>query len=260
MYELVLLHPRHYLRKKGGGLTVFTEHGGDCSGKLYLVSPDGALREGSENNTQRLPAFTSNQARASEDTLKPFLVVLKAEIAFRRFRRRPHPLCAEYTELIDLIIELVNKIYFKPLMDQIEWKLNEIRLAYSTDVGGNVNMEGAVDEFGMGKIVDNELARNQGLGVWSRNRVLAPPMTMSGCGKPLLFSISVDRLLLMLNRLDYDIDEDDEDDNGQPPELGLPTHLGGRGMSFSLLNFVSSLTIPLDIHAENQLFKDDDEP
>ena len=151
-------------------------------------------------------------------------------------------------------------------MDQIEWKLNEIRLAYSTDVGGNVNMEGAVDEFGMGKIVDNELARNQGLGVWSRNRVLAPPMTMSGCGKPLLFSISVDRLLLMLNRLDYDIDEDDEDDNGQPPELGLPTHwvdvvchLASSTLSH-LLNFVSSLTIPLDIHAENQLFKDDDEP
>jgi hypothetical protein len=34
----------------------------------------------------------------------------------------------------------------------------------------------------------------------------------------------------MLNRLDYDINEDGEDDNGQPPELGLPTHSGGRDM------------------------------
>jgi len=37
----------------------------------------------------------------------------------------------------------------------------------------------------------------------------------------------------MLNRLDYDIDDEnnsDEDDNGQLPELGLPIHLSGRGM------------------------------
>lgn len=43
----------------------------------------------------------------------------------------------------------------------------------------------------------------------------------------------MDRLWLMLNRLDYDTDdsdEDDEDDDGHPPELGLPTHSGGRGM------------------------------
>jgi hypothetical protein len=45
----------------------------------------------------------------------------------------------------------------------------------------------------------------------------------------------MDRVWLMLNRLDYDVDdkdeddEDDENDNGQPPELGLPTHLGGCG-------------------------------
>lgn len=34
----------------------------------------------------------------------------------------------------------------------------------------------------------------------------------------------------MFNCLDYDTDDSDEDDNGQPPELGLPTHSGGRGM------------------------------
>ena len=69
-------------------------------------------------------------------------------------------------------------------MDQIEWKLNQTHLAYSTDAEGDVNMEGTVDEFGTGKVVDNDelsfrrpLARNQGLGVWSRNQVLAPPMT-----------------------------------------------------------------------------------
>ncbi|KXN85511.1 hypothetical protein AN958_11236 [Leucoagaricus sp. SymC.cos] len=156
MYELVLLHPRHYLQKKGSALTVFTEHEDDLSGKMYLVSPDGALREGSENNKPRLPAFTSNRARASEDVLNPFLVCLNAEIAFRRFRRRPHPLCAEYTELIDLTIDLVHKIYFKPLVDQIEWKLNQSRLAYSKDAEGDVNMGGTVDEFGTGEAVGND--------------------------------------------------------------------------------------------------------
>lgn len=221
------------------------------SGKLYLVSPDGALREGSENNTPRLPAFASNQARASEDTLNPFLVVLNAEIAFRRFRRRPHPLCAEYTELIDLTIDLVHKIYFKPLVDQIEWRLDQTRLAYSTDAEGDVNMEGTVDEFGTGKVVDNDesitqkavgkksrtggVVKKPGAGASHDDITAYRQYLMSGCGRPFLFSISVDRVWLMLHRLDYDIDDeddfddDDEDDNGQPPELGLPAHSGGRG-------------------------------
>jgi hypothetical protein len=60
----------------------------------------------------------------------------------------------------------------------------------------------------------------------------------------------------MLNLLDYDIDdeddfdESDEGDNGQFPELGLPTHSGGCGMRFSFLNFLSSLTLPLDMHTK----------
>ncbi|KAF8799607.1 hypothetical protein BYT27DRAFT_7120175, partial [Phlegmacium glaucopus] len=228
--------PCHYLQKKGSALTVFTEHGDDLSGKLYVVSPDGALREYSENNKPRLPPFTSNQARASEDALNPFLVVLNAEIAFRRFRRRPHPLCAEYTELIDLTIDLMHKIYLKPLVDQIEWRLNQTHLAYSTDAEGNVNMEGNVDEFGTGKAVDNDKTLTQkALGKKSRTGgVVKKPgpgashddiiayrqYLMSGCGRPFLFSISVDRVWLMLDRLDHgvndedDSDDSDEDDNG----------------------------------------------
>ena len=46
-------------------------------------------------------------------------------------------------------------------------------------------MEGTVDEFGMGKVVDNGETiaqkaagkKSRTGGVWSRNRVLAPPMT-----------------------------------------------------------------------------------
>lgn len=230
------------------------------SGKLYFVSPDGALREGSENTKPRLPAFASNQARALEDTVNPFLVILNAEIAFRRFRRRPYPLCAEYTELIDLTIDLMDKIYFKPLVDDIEWNLNQLRLAYFTVMEGDVNMEGTGDEFGTGKVVDkDESIAQKAVGKKSRNGgmvkksrtggVVKKPgagashddiiayrqYLMSGCGRPFLFSISVDRVWLMPNRLDYDIDDEDdaddfdEDENGQPPELGLPTHLGGHG-------------------------------
>ncbi|KXN83177.1 hypothetical protein AN958_01372 [Leucoagaricus sp. SymC.cos] len=150
--------------------------------------PDGALREGSENNKLQLPTFASNRARASEDALKPFLVVLNAEIAFRRFRRRPHPLCAEYTELIDLTIDLtidlVHKIYFKPLVNQIKWKLNQTRLAYSKDAEGDVNMGGTVDEFGTGKAVGNDKAitprvigKKSRTGTVVKRPVLSPPMT-----------------------------------------------------------------------------------
>jgi len=203
MYELVLLHPHHYLQKRGSTLTVFTQHGDDLSGKMYLVSPDGVLREGSENDKQWLPAFASNRARALEDTLNPFLVVLNAEIAFRRFKRRPHPLCADYTELINLTIDLVDKIYFKPLVDQIEWKRNQTRLAYSTDAEGDVNMGGTVDEFGTGKAVDNDKTITpRGIGKKSRmGTVVKQPgpvashdeiikynqYLMSGCGKLFVF-------------------------------------------------------------------------
>lgn len=52
--------------------------------------------------------------------LNPFYVILHAEITFRRHRRSyPDPPCAEYKELIDLTIELVNKMYHPPLVKKI---------------------------------------------------------------------------------------------------------------------------------------------
>jgi len=41
-------------------------------------------------------------------------------------------------------------------------------------------------------------------------------------------------------------DDDEEEENRFLPELGLPTHSGGQGMSFSLLNIISSLTLARD--------------
>ncbi|KAF9550046.1 hypothetical protein CPC08DRAFT_768962 [Agrocybe pediades] len=139
-YELVLLYPRHFLAKNGGALTVFSEHGNDSStGKAYFVSPDGALREGPDDTQPRLPAFSGNTARAPGDMLNPFLVALNAEIAFRRFRERhmaQSPLCKEYDELIDLTIELVNKIYFQPLIDALHRETETLRIIFSGERKG----------------------------------------------------------------------------------------------------------------------------
>ena len=97
---------------------------------VYVVAPDGALRVGGRNQDERLPSFTGPRARAPADTLNPFLVVINAEMAFRRFKRNPHALYKEYEELIDLTIELVQKIYFQLLVNWIE---EESRIAAAKD-------------------------------------------------------------------------------------------------------------------------------
>jgi len=124
-------------------------------------------------------------------------------------------------------------------------------------------MEGTVDEFGTGKAVDSDktitqkavgkksrtggLVKKPGPGASHDDTISYRQYLMSGCGRPFLFSISVDRVwLMMLDCLDYGVDDEDEegdsdeDDNGQLPELDLP-HSGGHGMSFGLLNFFSFL-------------------
>ncbi len=136
-----------------GFLVGSVQEGGILSNKVYVVAEDGALRVGQQISDQRLPCFAGPQLRAPVDILNPLLVVINAEMAFRRFKRTPHPLCQEYDELVDLTIELVKKIYFQPLVD-IAWKeIEEIRLTRNIaveaarDAEGDVHM-GNVDEFG----------------------------------------------------------------------------------------------------------------
>ncbi|KAF9562950.1 hypothetical protein CPC08DRAFT_706276 [Agrocybe pediades] len=163
-YELVPLHARNFLQK-GSSFLVYTElDAKTVSRKMYYAAPDGALREGRDNNQPRLPAFTTCQTpRASKDVLNPFLVVLNAEIAFRRFKRRSYPLCDEYTELVDLTIDLVNKIYFKPLIG-LEWNHSQLRSAYSIDMESDAETEGTptVDQVRTGGTVDNDKTRSTG--------------------------------------------------------------------------------------------------
>jgi hypothetical protein len=184
---------------------------------MYVVSPDGALREGRKDNKPRLPAFMSYRARASEDILNPFLVVINAEIAFRRFKRRPHPpLCAEYMELIDLTIELVEKIYFKPIVDKALINLQQLRVVIRTthDAEGDVEM-GTADGLGTGKRGDKDKDKTitkatRGKGSRTRTVVMKPgpdashdevieyrQYLMSGCGRPFLLSTSMYRVWLM---------------------------------------------------------------
>ncbi|KAF9557061.1 hypothetical protein CPC08DRAFT_820108 [Agrocybe pediades] len=159
MYELVLLHPHHFLPKKGNALTVFTEHGSNLSGKMYVVSPDGALREDSDNIKPRIPAFSSNRTREEKDMLNPFLVVINAEIAFRRLREEVlSTLCEDYKILIALTIELAAKIYFRPLVAKQQGRQQTKRRAISTDISHDVDMDElrAADELGMSTAKDND--------------------------------------------------------------------------------------------------------
>ncbi|PPQ73761.1 hypothetical protein CVT26_011879 [Gymnopilus dilepis] len=183
-YELVLLHPRHFFRK-GSALTAFTEDGDQLVGKMYFVSPDGALREGPDDSKPRFPAFPPDRARASEDMLNPFLVVLNAGIAFRRFMRQPRRLCAEYMELINLTLELVDLIYYKPVVEAVRKKLQRFHAAFGTDSSGDITISKAADEFGSHNLGRNSrtgrVVKEPGPGASYEELIEYQEYLMSGC-------------------------------------------------------------------------------
>jgi len=122
------LHPQHFLPNGAGFLVGSVQEDGSLSNKVYVIAEDGALRVGKQIGDQRLPCFAGPQLRAPTNILNPLLVAINAEMAFRRFRRTPHPpVCQEYEELIDLTIELVKRIYFQPLVDIVWKEIEEIR-------------------------------------------------------------------------------------------------------------------------------------
>jgi len=114
-YELVVLHPEHFL-PKGSGLTFYTRVSDQLHGKAYVVGHDRTLRESpGTTDSPRLPAFTFDANRAALP-LNVFLVVLNAEIKFRRYRRMGTmpKLPEDFEELMDETIKLVELIYWKP--------------------------------------------------------------------------------------------------------------------------------------------------
>jgi len=116
-YEMVVLHPEHLL-PKGSSLTFYTRVNDQLHGKAYVVGHDRTLRESpgtTDSDSPRLPAFTFDAIRATLP-LNVFLVVLNAEIKFRRYRRMgtTPKLPEDVEELMDETIKLVELIYWKP--------------------------------------------------------------------------------------------------------------------------------------------------
>jgi hypothetical protein len=115
-YELVALYPRHLL-PNGKILVADT---GENEPKAYVPALDNTLRQTAEVTSPRFPPFSSDYPRQDKDKLNPFLVILNAEIKFRRYRRRmvpsPLPLPQDVTTLMDKNIELVKLIYWNPVL------------------------------------------------------------------------------------------------------------------------------------------------
>jgi hypothetical protein len=85
----------------------------------YVPATDGRIRESPSPDSPRLPAFQAiANLRNRLDRLNVFLVVLNAEIKFsRHFRNNPRtPLPADVLELMRLTVELVDLLYWKPVL------------------------------------------------------------------------------------------------------------------------------------------------
>ncbi|KAI0298910.1 hypothetical protein BC826DRAFT_997301 [Russula brevipes] len=117
-YELVALHPEHFV-PKGGLLTVYDRE--TRTNKHYVPAGDRCLRETVDPSSHRLPPFY-HRAVSREASLKPnvYLVALNAELKFHHYLKTieatppPTPLPDHVLFLINRTIELVRLIYWKP--------------------------------------------------------------------------------------------------------------------------------------------------
>jgi len=117
-YELVALHPEHFL-PNGCPLTVY-DHGTGTY-KNYVVAGDRCLRETVDPSSHRFPPFY-HHAEARGVLFQPnvYLVALNAEIKFRRYLEMveatppPTPLPDDVLFLMRRTIELVGLLYWRP--------------------------------------------------------------------------------------------------------------------------------------------------
>ena len=117
-YELVALHPEHFL-PNGCPLTVY-DHGTGTY-KTYVAAGDRCLRETVDPSSHRLPPFY-HRAVSRDGFLEPnvYLVTLNAEIKFRRYLKMveatppPTPLPDHVLSLIHRTIEFVRLLYWLP--------------------------------------------------------------------------------------------------------------------------------------------------
>ena len=159
-YELVVLHPEHLL-PKGSDLTIFTHTNGQLSGKPYVVGQDRTLRESPGTlDCPRLPSFDFDADRSSTLPLNVFLVVLNAEIKFRRYKRMQHlpDLPKDVEDLIDTTIHLVDLIYWKPVETPTPYQQRATRSIPTTEVDVQNIQDG---EMGMRtNVEDNDVERS----------------------------------------------------------------------------------------------------
>jgi hypothetical protein len=86
--------------------------------KLYQVDSNGVLREAPlTSDSPRYPSFHFSGTRERGDRLNPYLVILAAELKFRRYRASPNAprLDAEYEALMTKTIDVANLLYWEPL-------------------------------------------------------------------------------------------------------------------------------------------------
>src|SRR5882757_5590258 len=82
-FKLVTIHPEHFL-PNGSVLPIY--HSTDQHPTLYFSASDRQLRTSTSSHSRRLPTFHhNNELRNGNDRLNIFLVVLNAEIKFRRY-------------------------------------------------------------------------------------------------------------------------------------------------------------------------------
>ena len=120
-YELVALRPKHLLPNGKVLVTYSRDADGLVSLKTYVPGEDHTLRESPGNfSCPRFPPFSFDYHRRNYANLNPFLVILNAEIKFRRYFRQqqppPLPLPADPMTLIQLTTELVKLIYWDPIV------------------------------------------------------------------------------------------------------------------------------------------------
>ncbi|KAI0298917.1 hypothetical protein BC826DRAFT_88993 [Russula brevipes] len=119
-YELVALHPEHFL-PNGCPLTVY-DHGTGTY-KTYVAAGDRCLRETVDPSSHPLPPFHPRAVSRGVSLcskLNVFFVALNAEIRFRRYLKMvsatppPTPLPDHVLSLIHRTIELVRLLYWEP--------------------------------------------------------------------------------------------------------------------------------------------------
>ena len=118
-YELVALLPEHLILP---GMSVSVFHSAEDSSntailKNYVLADDRSLREApGKENSPRFPPFSSPMRNDSGQRLNPFLVIINAEIKFRRFIRgnKLGELPQDVRELIQKTCQVVEQIYWQP--------------------------------------------------------------------------------------------------------------------------------------------------